>query len=90
MTYYGDKEDGRGLPDPCFQYLVVASPWVKPGSGSASIVSLAEARARGITPGSSQIIVAKEGGAEAALRAAEDVLDKTHPGLQKIISEQRT
>jgi hypothetical protein len=89
MTYHGTDEDARGMPDPWFHYLVVASPGARPGSGTASIVALSTARATGMAQGPSHILIAKEGGPEAALRLAEEFLDKEHPGLKKIISDPK-
>ncbi len=86
MTYHGDNNDPNGMPDPWFHYLVVASPGPKPGSGTASIVSLSEARAKAIGQGPSHTIIAKEGGPEAALKMAEQFLDDEHAGLKKIVS----
>jgi hypothetical protein len=78
------------MPDPWFQYLVVASPWIKAGSGSASILSLTAARAKGIAQGPAHTVIAKEGGEEAALTVAEDFLDKEHPGLKKLVSDPKS
>ncbi len=89
MTYYGDKEDASGMPDPYFRYLVVASPWIKAGSGSASIMPLTEARAQGIAQGPSHTVIAKVGGPEAALKLAEEFLGKEHPGLNRLVSDPK-
>lgn len=90
MTYHGTQEKDNGMPEPWFHYLVVASPGPKAGSGTASIVSLSEARAKGIAQGPSHTIIAKEGGAEAALQLAEAFLDKEHLGLKKIVTDPKT
>src|SRR5271157_3570647 len=89
MTYHGNDDDSHGMPKPWFHYLVLASPSAKPGSGTASIVPLSESRAKGIAQGPSHTIIAKEGGPEAALKMAEEFLDKEHPGLKKIISDPK-
>ncbi len=89
MTYHGTDEDASGMPNPWFHYLVVASPGAKPGSGTASIVSLSRARAKGIAQGPSHTIIAKEGGPEAAIQQAEAFLDKEHPGLKKIVTDPK-
>ena len=89
MTYCGESQDKHGMPDPWFHYLVIASPGVKPDSGTASIVSLSEARATGIAQGASHTVFAKSGGAAAAIQEAEAFLDGQHPGLKKLISDQK-
>jgi hypothetical protein len=89
MTYFGEQEDGQGMPRPWFHYLVVASPWVKPGSGSASIIALSEERAKGVAQGPSKILIAKQGGPEEAVKLAEEFLDKEHKGLKKIVSDAK-
>lgn len=87
MTYFGDDERPTGMPEPWYHYLVVASSGHKPDSGIASIVSLSEARAKGIASSSSHTILAKTGGEAEAIRQAEMFLDKEHPGLHKRISD---
>lgn len=89
MTYHGAEQDDKGLPNPWFHYLVVASPGATPESGIASIVSLSEARAEGIAKGTTHTILAKQGGPVAAIKAAEEFLDKQHPRLKKILSTSR-
>jgi hypothetical protein len=86
MTYYGIEEDPNGMPSPWFHYLVLVIPGVKPDSGVASIISLTEARAKGIAQGLSHTIFAKNGGPEEAVKLAEAFLDREHPGLKKIIT----
>jgi hypothetical protein len=39
--------------------------------------------------GPSKIPIAKEGGADAALKMVEEFLDKEHPGLKKLISDPK-
>jgi hypothetical protein len=88
MTYYG-AEDGDGdLPRTWYHYLVIASPGTTADSGVASIITLSQARAEGMTAGPSHIVVAKEGGPDAAMANAEEFLDRHHPGLKKIASRQ--
>ncbi len=90
-SYFGKEEDQFGMPQPWYYYLVVASPGPKPGSGLASIISLSTAaHDLGTKPGPFQALVAREGGPEAALAKAEEFLDSQHPGLKKIISEEKS
>ena len=89
MTYQGNDEDASGMPNPWFHYLVLASPGAKTGSGTASIISLSEARAKGIAQGPSHTIIAKTGGPEAAIKLAEEFLDKEHPDLKKITTDPK-
>jgi hypothetical protein len=86
MTYYGEEGEGLDLPRKWYHYLVVASPGTKPGSGVASILTLSEARAEGMSGGPSHTIFAQEGGPDAALGFAEEFLTRHHPGLKKIVS----
>jgi len=88
MTYYGEEAVGPNLPKTWYHYLVVASPGTRPGSGVASILTLSEARAEGMTRGPSHTILANEGGPERALEMAEEFLNHHHPGLKKIISRR--
>jgi hypothetical protein len=88
MTYYGEEAGDRDLPRTWYHYLVIASPGTTPDSGVASIITLSQSRAEGMTSGPSHIIVAKEGGPAAALASAEAFLDRHHPGLKKIASGQ--
>lgn len=89
MTYYGTDEDGAGMPIPWFHYLVIASPGAKEGSATVSIMPLSESRAKGIAQEPSHTMIAKVDGPEAALKMAEEFLDKEHPGLKKIVSDLR-
>jgi hypothetical protein len=89
MTFYGDERDGPDLPKTWYHYLVVASPGARAGSGVASILTLSEARADGMTHGPSHTIISSEGGPEAALDMAEQFLTRHHPGLNKIISRRQ-
>jgi len=84
ISYYGPDEDDRGMPIPWFHYLVVASPGVKPGYGTASILSLSEAKASGIAQGPLKSLVSKQGGPQGALQMAKEFLAEEHTGLQSI------
>jgi hypothetical protein len=86
MTYYGAEENARELPATWYHYLVIASPGTTPGSGVASIITLSQAKAEALSGGPSHILVAAEGGPDAALTKAEEFLDRHHPGLKKIKS----
>jgi hypothetical protein len=86
MTYYGEQANERDLPVSWYHYLVIASPGAGAGSGVASIITLSKARAQAIASRPSHMIVASQGGPEAALAKAEEFLDGQHPGLKKIIS----
>jgi hypothetical protein len=87
MTYYGEEGDGLDLPRKWYHYLVVGSPGTKPGSGVASILTLSEARAEGMSGGPSHTILTQDGGPEKAIEMAEEYLNHHHPGLKKIISK---
>jgi hypothetical protein len=89
MTFYG--EDGESLDHrkQWYHYLVVANPGVVPGSAVASIITLSDARTESSTAGSERTILSSEGGAESALKLAEEYLGSHHPGLTKIISRRR-
>jgi hypothetical protein len=89
MTYYGEEDENQDLPETWYHYLVISSPGVKAGSGVASILTLSEAKAEAVSSRPSHIIVASEGGPEAALTQAEAFLDHHHPGLKIIISPHR-
>ena len=90
MSYFGENEDNNGMPDPWFHYLVVASPGMKEGTGIASIFSLSAARQAGIAQEASETVIAKEGGPDQAINMAEELLDRRHSGLKKIVSDMKT
>jgi len=87
MTYYGE-EDHDDLPRVWYDYLVIASPGHKAGSGVASIITLSQARAQAISHGPAHTIFAEDGGPPTALAKAEEFLDRHHPRLRKIISDR--
>lgn len=88
MTYHGPIPD-NGDPQPWFHYLVVAKPGPKAGTGSATIMSLSNARKEREAQGKSRVVSATSGGPEGALAEAERFLDAKHPGLSKIVSDPR-
>jgi hypothetical protein len=89
MTFYG--EDGESLDHrkQWYHYLVVANPGSVPGSAVASIFTLSDAKTESSNAGSERTILSSDGGAESALKMAEEYLGNHHPGLNKIISRRQ-
>jgi hypothetical protein len=88
MTYYGAEHNDQDLLTVWYHYLVIAGSGTKAGSGVASIITLSQVKANGISDASPHTIFAKDGGPATALAKAEEFLDHHHPGLKKIISER--
>ncbi len=88
MTYHGPIPDD-GEPQPWFHYLVVSKPGPNAGAGSATIMSLSDARTERAAQGKSNVVSATSGGPQGALAEAERFLDAKHPGLRKIVSDPR-
>ena len=89
MTFYGEDGESVDHRKQWYHYLVVAKPGTLPGSAVASITTLSDARTESSNAGSQHLIQTSDGGAESALKMAEDYLGSHHPGLNKIISPPR-
>jgi hypothetical protein len=89
MTFYGEDGESVDHHKQWYHYLVIANPGTAPGSAVASITTLSDARTESSNAGSRHTIQASDGGAESALKMAEEYLGNHHPGLNKIISRPR-
>lgn len=89
VTYQGEQKDARGLPRRLFHYLIVARPGQAAGTGTASVISLSEARATGVAQSPSRAFQVEAGGPAAALTEAEAFLDEQHRGLTKTVGPRR-
>ena len=89
MTFYGEDGESVDHRKQWYHYLVVALPGSVPGSAVASITTLSDARTESSNAGSQHTIQAS-GGAESALKMAEEYLANHHRGLNKIVSPPRS
>ena len=89
MTFYGEDGESADHQKKWYHYLVVASPGTVPGSAVASIVTVSETKAESGSQGSSETILAEDGGPENAIHMAEEYLSHHHPGFKKIIGKPR-
>jgi hypothetical protein len=89
ISFCGDAENGSGLPGPFFHYAVIARENKTTNTATAEVFSLSEAQATG-TAQKPFHEIRVQGDVDAALREAEDYLDKQHIGLEKIVGRRQT
>jgi hypothetical protein len=87
MTFYGEDGEAADHQKKWYHYLVVANPGTLPGSAVASIVTVCDTKDEPGSRGSSETILAEDGGPENAIHMAEAYLCRHHPGLKKIIGK---
>ena len=86
VKFYGNTKDDLGMPSPYHSYLVIASPWLEPGSGIASVM--------GVTANSPlpdhHHEIARSGGEQAAYERLLNKLREMeeNSGLQELIHRE--
>jgi hypothetical protein len=92
VNYFGDNEDGDGLPQRLFSYHVIGSPGRTSGEGIAAVTPLTVSPPSERCTSCQYFHFVKTGGPEAAVAKALRYLDAYHQGdrLRKVLSEVRS